>query len=101
VGHLGNLKWDNLDLYVRREANIYARCFHCNRTTVFDAKRLYRYFLAHCWHTNIESVYRHLYCIRCKRRPGKIGPSRELHNAPRFLPETDDQWKRLVRRLRG
>lgn len=101
MAHLGNLRWDDLRLFTSREANLYAACAHCRRRTTLDAEKLERYFLCMRWGTGIQHVYRRLYCIRCRRRPSRIGPCRKLPNAPRFFPETEEEWKMLVRRLRG
>lgn len=76
MGH--NLKWDTLSDYSGRQANIYARCYHCNRTSVLDAASLEGYFLRRGWSTGIGMVYSKLVCRRCGHKVGKVGPSREL-----------------------
>ena len=78
MGDYRNLKWENLGHYTGRQANIYALCYTCRRTSMFDAKELERYFVLRGWATHIGSVYRHLVCSRCRRPAGKIGPSREI-----------------------
>ena len=76
MGH--NLRWDSLDDYTKRDANIYARCFMCSRTAVFCSHTLASYFRARGWHVGISTVYSKLVCRRCRTPVGKVGPSRRL-----------------------
>jgi len=82
VGH--NLRWDTLNDFTSRDANIYAHCFLCNRTGTFDSHALARYFRRKGWHLGLTIVYQKLVCKNCGRPAGKIGPTRRL--ADRELP---------------
>lgn len=76
MGH--NLRWDSLDDYTKRDANIYARCYHCNRTATFDAHKLAAYFRSRGWGLGIVIVYGKLVCRRCRKPVGRVGPTRAL-----------------------
>jgi len=76
MGH--NLKWDTLDEYSSRDANIYARCFRCNRTSVFSGRGLAHYFSQRGWSLGMVIVYQKLVCRRCRQPVGKVGPTRQL-----------------------
>ena len=78
MGDARNLRWDLLSDYTGRDANIYARCHICRRTSVFDSKELERYFRQRGWPTHIHYLYQRLKCSKCRRPAGNIGPSREL-----------------------
>lgn len=101
MGHLGNLKWETLEQFTSRQANIAAICLRCRRRTTLDAQKLARYFAVMRWPTAIHQVAARLYCVQCGNRPDKLRPCRNLPNAPQFLPQTEEQWKRLIRRKRG
>lgn len=73
-----NLRWDSLDDFTSRHANIYAHCFLCNRTGTFDSHALAGYFRRKGWHLGLTIVYRKLKCRKCGQPPGKIGPTRKL-----------------------
>jgi hypothetical protein len=100
MGHLGNLKWETLEQFTERQANIAATCLRCRRRTTLDAQKLARYFAVMRWPTAIHQVALHLYCSQCGNRPDKLRPCRKLPDAPQFLPTTEAEWIRLIRRLR-
>lgn len=76
MGH--NLRWDSLTDYTKRDANLYARCFICNRSAIFSSHSLAAYFRERGWHLGMSVVYRKLKCRKCRNPVGKVGPSREL-----------------------
>lgn len=73
-----NLKWDSLEHYTSRQANIFAHCFLCNRTATFDSSELAAHFRERGWGMGMVIVYQKLKCSRCKTPAGKVGPTRRL-----------------------
>ena len=72
------LKWDTLEHFTSRQANIYVQCFLCNRTATFDSGELAAHFRERGWGMGMVIVYQKLKCSRCKRPAGKVGPTRRL-----------------------
>ena len=94
-----NVTLRTLGDYVKRKANLFIIC-DCGHSAVVDAEKLNRWYLCHNWNTNMEVVGGHLRCTRCKGRPDRFAPTPRRPDRPNWMSSEDD-WKRLVRRLRG
>lgn len=93
-----NISLKNLGDYVRRKANLFIIC-GCGHSAVLDAEKLNRWFLCHNWNTAADAVGARLRCLRCKGRPDRFAATPRKPDRPNWMSSEDD-WKRLVRRLR-
>ena len=100
MGHWANVKFDTLFDVTRRGANLHVRC-RCGHSSVVDAAKLQRWYSCHRWLMQMQFVGEHLWCSKCHRRPVKVGPIGQAPTAPDCFPQTEADWERVVKRLRG
>ena len=84
----------------RHGGNVVARCA-CGHRGVIDQKKLLRYFMVHRWDQRVHLIARRLKCSRCGKRPQRVGVSSRDPLGPAWGPQTEEDWKRLIKRLRG
>jgi hypothetical protein len=82
--------------------NFHVSCYKCPRSSTIDGPGLIRYFAARCWPEDLESAKPHLRCVKCGAKGPLIERSAETPLSPGWQPpQTEQEWKALVRRLRG
>ncbi|MDF0489192.1 hypothetical protein PX554_13710 [Sphingomonas sp. H39-1-10] len=97
-----NRKFESLWDVTRWDANLHVQCtFHCGNESVVDAKRMARWYRIHCWTMGMGQVGQHLRCSRCLGRPTHIRVTYNPPTGPRWGPQTEEEWVKTVRRLRG
>ena len=95
-----NIKVESLGDFSRYDCNVQAVC-RCGHRGTIDLAKLKRWFDAHRWDTRVHMVVDHLRCSRCGRRPVRVIPVRRLADVPEWGPRSEDDWRRVVKRLRG
>lgn len=95
-----NTRLDSLHDLIKHKANLRVTC-PCGKFHIYDASRFARYALVKQWNTQLEALRHRIRCEACGRR----GPHmRAVANPPTPadpFPQTEAEWKLLVRRLRG
>ena len=81
--------------------NLAMSCSRCDRKGVVDGPRAARYFFCQRWDTNVARAGRHFRCIECGGTATRIGLTYADPTVPGWGPRSEEQWKRLVARLRG
>lgn len=84
----------------RHGANVSARCA-CGHRGIIDQKKLQRYFMVQRWDERVHLIARRLKCSRCGRHPVRVSAAHHEPMGPPWGPATEDDWKRLIKRLRG
>lgn len=95
-----NTRLDSLHDLIKHEANLRVTC-RCGKQHVYDARRLCRYAMCRGWNTQLEALAFRLRCDRCNRRAPQLRAVMEPPTPADPFPRTEDEWKRLVKRLRG
>lgn len=81
--------------------NLAMTCSRCGRQGVVDGPRAARYFFCQRWDGHTARAGRHFRCIECGGTATRIGLTYALPTAPGWGPRSEEDWRRLVRRLRG
>lgn len=97
-----NYRYDCLGDINRRGFNVSIEC-QCGHSAVLDARRMERWYRCHMWPTEFHRLREHLYCLACGGRPAsvRVRPCDAEPSAPNRFPNTEAQWERLIRGLRG
>ncbi|BAI95723.1 hypothetical protein SJA_C1-08890 [Sphingobium indicum UT26S] len=83
--------------YARRSVNLFTIC-RCGHSAVLDSAKLNRWYLFHCWNTDMETIGAHLRCSRCDGHPDRFAPTPRQPNNPHWMSD-EHQWERLAKRL--
>jgi len=94
-----NVRFRTLSDYIRQKANVRAKC-RCGHVGIVDAVKFKRWVDAHRYNEWLEVCGGCLKCSQCKHRAIGIKPTPEAPTNPAWM-ESEDQWVRLVKRLRG
>jgi hypothetical protein len=86
---------------IATRGNIAAVCGGCGRTGVVDGPKAVRYFFCWGWDKHVARAARHFRCIECGGNPWRLGLTHDLPSGPEWGPRTEDDWRRLVKRMRG
>lgn len=95
-----NVKFETVNDLIKRQANLRVIC-SCGRSSVVDGKALARWYACHMFDLRFTFVRDHLRCSRCKGQPEEVRITAEHPTAPNRFPQTEDQWGKLVKRLRN
>lgn len=85
---------------MRAGCNVACRCA-CRHHGVIDATKAYRWFVLHQWPTALPLAIAHFRCSRCRGSHPVTSATWAAPSWPRWGPQTDAEWKRLHRELRG
>lgn len=94
-----NTRFRRLFDYTRHKANMRCECA-CGHVSIVDAMQLKRWASVHRWNDAIEVIVKHLRCSRCGDRPVQVRPVQSNPTAPRFGPTNEEDWARVIRRVR-
>lgn len=95
-----NIKIEDLGDCLRHGVHLAAIC-RCGHIGVLDRRKLWRYYLARGWSTRKHRVHEHIYCSKCRRRPAQLRVTHMMPQGPAWGPQTDAEWKQLVKAMRG
>lgn len=90
-----------LDDLRKQNLNAFVSCDWCGHSGVIDGTLLWRWFAIHTWDDRAESVRQRMRCSICKRRSTAITATEAPPGSDSFFPQSEDEWKRAVQRLRG
>jgi len=96
---MGSVRLRTLEDYCRHHANVMCECT-CGHVGVIEIFKLRRWFFCHRWNDAIENVYGRVYCSVCRGRPRLVRACQKPPTGPPWGPQYEDDWRRLVRRLR-
>ena len=86
---------------IARRGNLGMRCARCGRRGVVDGPRAARYFFCQRWDGHVSRAGWHFRCIVCGGTGTRIALTFALPTVPGWGPRSEQEWQRLVRRLRG
>jgi len=95
-----NTKIESLSDVLRHKMRLTAIC-RCGHKATLDTEKLYRYYLVRGWDVRKHMLGDHICCSRCRSRPTELRVTHLLPDGPDWGPRTEDQWKALVKRMRG
>ncbi len=95
-----NTRLDSLHDLIKHNANLRVTC-RCGKVHVYDTQRLCRYAQCRNWNTQLEALAHRFRCDRCGRRGPALRAVSDPPTPADTFPRSEDDWKRLVRRLRG
>jgi hypothetical protein len=94
-----NVKLETVSDVIRNGGNLLVEC-GCGKRSIVDAVQLDRWFKCHGWATVLSRIGAHLRCSSCRQRPANVRATLQTPTTARWGPKTEDDWRRLVRRLR-
>lgn len=97
-----NIKLETLSDVTSRGWNLAVLC-ECGHRSIVDARRMERWYMCFQWNTRWHMLRDHLYCLQCRTCPARVQlrATAGLPTAPNRFPNTEEQWTRLVKGLRG
>ena len=93
-----NVRLRTLSDCIRHKANLKVDCA-CGNKQVLCSTALWRVCMIRPWNEHLEGFGVHLRCSRCKGTPERIGPTMQSPTV-KFGPQSEYEWKRLMRRAR-
>lgn len=96
-----NKKVEDLSDIARHGFELGVRCW-CGHKATLSIGDTVRYFHCRQWPTSTFQCRRHFRCSKCGRKGQvRVGVSAGLVTDHGVYPRREEDWKRLVRRLRG
>jgi hypothetical protein len=95
-----NTRLQSLHDLVKHKANLRVTC-RCGKVHVYDAARFCRYAMVRHWNTYLEALGHRIKCDQCGRRNPHLRAVPDPPTPADPFPRSEDEWKRLVRRLRS
>lgn len=95
-----NTRTETLADMAKHAKAVAAQC-DCGHVGIVDLQKLLRLFWVRRWDTRVHMAVDHLRCTACGARPYRLRMTHQLPTGPDWGPRTEEDWKRLVARLRG
>lgn len=94
-----NARFRRLFDYTRHRANIRCEC-DCGHWSILDAYQLKRWATVHRWNDAIGVIMKHLRCSKCGELVAHVRPVEAEPIGPRWGPQSEKDWERIIRRVR-
>lgn len=90
--------FERLDDLRMGSMNLLVHCQACDRASVIDGGKLWRWFALHRWNSAADKVAEHLRCSLCQQRPSAVEAT-ESEPTVDFGPGSPEAWETAVRRI--